>query len=176
MTGERVVAFLGGSGWGKSTMAGSLRLRGHTVVADDVVVIAFNKCRNIPHLKLWPEALHCLGEDPARLPHIHPGYEKRSLALNDAFLQRPAELRHIYVLAEGRLAQIVPLTPQCAFVEVIRHLYLAFIPEILDGKSMSTHLTQFTSLCASVPISFLKRPRSMALISDVVDLVEKDCA
>src|SRR5205085_11497996 len=37
--GQQAVAFLGGSGWGKSTMAGVLHQRGHALVADDFVAV-----------------------------------------------------------------------------------------------------------------------------------------
>src|SRR4051794_10790794 len=37
--GLGVVAFIGGPGWGKSTMAAAMHARGHKVVADDVVAV-----------------------------------------------------------------------------------------------------------------------------------------
>src|SRR6202011_1801088 len=65
---KTAVGFLGASGWGKSTMVESLRLRGHTVVADDI--LAINCIRNeepmifpgVPILKLWPKTLYSMGE------------------------------------------------------------------------------------------------------------------
>jgi hypothetical protein len=56
--GERVVAFVGESGWGKSTTAAALERRGHTVVADDVCALHLRGSEDplvfpaIPRLKL----------------------------------------------------------------------------------------------------------------------------
>src|SRR3989441_9254395 len=61
------VAFLGGSGRGKSTLAGTLYRRGHRLIADDVLVVsdaADGPCAwpGIPQLKLWPDTAAALGD------------------------------------------------------------------------------------------------------------------
>ena len=47
-----VAAFLGNSGWGKSTMAGALAKRGHPVVTDDIVgVLLSDRVLTVPDRK-----------------------------------------------------------------------------------------------------------------------------
>ena len=67
------VAFLGASGWGKSTLAAQLYACGHEFVADDVLAVRLAESRpavvsGIPHLKLWPEAAITMGEAVHNLP------------------------------------------------------------------------------------------------------------
>jgi hypothetical protein len=181
MINKCVVAFLGGSGWGKSTMAGALRMKGYTIVSDDILAIDFPKEQKplvrsgITRMKLWPESLECLGEDPRKWQEFYPGSEKRSISLDDT-LQQTAILGRIYVLAEGASNEITRLPPQAAFLQIIRHLYLACLHGIFEGKAFSRHLQQATSVSASVPICLLRRRLCLATLSQVVDLVEKDIA
>ena len=65
-----VVAFLGHSGHGKSTTAATLHARGAAIVADDVVAVDLGApggpaaLPGFPLLKLWPDAVTALGENP----------------------------------------------------------------------------------------------------------------
>ena len=79
------VAFLGGSGWGKSTLAATLYARGHPLVADDLVAVDVGGRENpivlpgFPQLKLLPEAAAAsLGDDAELLPRLASGFDKRS--------------------------------------------------------------------------------------------------
>jgi serine kinase of HPr protein (carbohydrate metabolism regulator) len=44
-----VVAFMGGPGWGKSTMAAAMYARGHSIVADDVTAVRADKAHPVVH-------------------------------------------------------------------------------------------------------------------------------
>ena len=163
-------------------MVGSLRLRGHTIVADDI--LAINCIRNeepmifpgVPILKLWPKTLYSMGEKPGVLSELYPGVNKRALSVVDQFLQNPMRLRRIYVLAKGDSEGIVPLGPQQAFLEIMRHSYFATIPPLLEGSKTATGLQHSADLCASVSISTLIRRLSLSLLPRVTDLVEEDIA
>ncbi|HEY3128282.1 MAG TPA: hypothetical protein VGL91_02400 [Acidobacteriota bacterium] len=78
-----IVAFLAGSGCGKSTIAAALHARGHGVVADDVLAADATRENptvhsGFPQLKLWPKAATLLTDIPDNLPRLHPRFEKRA--------------------------------------------------------------------------------------------------
>src|SRR5215218_6629728 len=80
---DEAVLFLGSAGWGKSTMAAALHARGYRLATDDVAVLQVGeRCPmllpSFPQLRLWPEALASLGDDPEKLPQCNPLFEKRA--------------------------------------------------------------------------------------------------
>jgi hypothetical protein len=173
------VAFLGASGWGKSTMAAALHARGHRVVADDMVAVQEGAgCPAVfpgfPQLKLWPEAAISLGDDVKRLPRLHPLLDKRIRRVTDGFSQNPLPLRQIYVLAEGKTQEVEPLRLQEALIELVRHSYLINLLRPLGEAS--SHFLQCASLAKNVSIYRLKRPHSLRGLSDLARMVEEDLA
>ena len=102
---ERAIAFLGASGWGKSTMAGALHTIGHCLVSDDVLAIQVSENRplvfpSFPQLKLWPDAADVLGSNPASLPRLRSDLDKRACRADRGFSPEPLQLGQIYVLSE----------------------------------------------------------------------------
>ena len=173
------VAFLGGSGWGKSTTAAALHARGHGIVADDVTAVRLDTGRptvshGFPQLKLWPEAVvSSLGDDLEALPRLHPDLEKRARRVAHWFPSASLPLRRIYVLADGESQGSEPLRPQEALVELVRHSYVS---RLLQEAEASTHFLQCASVVKTVPICSLRRPRFLPALSDLARLVEEDLA
>lgn len=171
------VAFLGEKGWGKSTIAAALHRRGHGVVADDVTAIQVARdCPLVypgfPQLKLWPETVASLGDNPETLPRLDPHLEKRARRVVQGFPSTPRPLRRIYVLAEGTTQEIEPLQPQEALIELIRHSYG---PRFLQPIGAS-HFRLGASVVKNVTVCNLKRPRSLPALSSLARLVEEDLA
>lgn len=172
------VAFLGGSGRGKSTTAGALHARGHGVLADDVVAVTAPGPGHLvvpgfPQLKLWPDASWALGADPRRLPRVHPDLEKRDLRVVHGWSRSPVPLGRIYTLDVGSGTGIEDLAPQAALVELLRHSYGG---RSLQSVQPSEHFLRCASLVRSVPVRRLKTWRSLAALADTAELVESDRA
>ncbi len=172
------VAFLGGPGWGKSTIAAALYARGYGVVADDVTAVEVAKDHPLvfpgfPQLKLWPEAVMALGEDPEMLYPLHPHLEKRGQRITKGFSPYPLPLRCIYVLAEGQILEIESIQPQETLIELIRHFYGI---KLLRFSGASSHFLRCADLAKKVAIRRLKRPRSLSGLFNVVRTVEEDLA
>lgn len=170
------VAFLGAPGWGKSTMAAALQARGHDLVADDVVAVtgldggAPLAVPAFPQVKLWPDALAWLGEDPERLPRVHQAVEKRARPA-PGFVRQPLPLRRVYVLADAERLAVETLQGHAAVFELVQHSYIAPAVRLLGS---ATHLAQCARLATAVAVRRLCRPRSLADLDTVAALVEGD--
>lgn len=172
------VAFLGGSGWGKSTMAAVLHGRGHNFLADDFAVIRQEASGpmlfpGFPQLKLWPESLVSLGHDPEAVPRLRPEIDKRAFHIAGAIPDLPQPLGRIYVLAEGPHPQITPLGRQESFVELVRHSYAI---HLVGATGAATHFYQCAKVSDAIPLFRLNRPRSLRILAEVAALVEADNA
>lgn len=86
-TARGAVAFLGGSGAGKSSLAAFLARRGHPVLADDICLIDphASLARRVlpvtPWLKLWRTTLDALSETTDGLPRTFMNEDKYRYAL-----------------------------------------------------------------------------------------------
>jgi hypothetical protein len=177
--GGKVVALMGGVGAGKSTLAAALHKRGHLFVTDDVTAVQpdFGDIPivfpSFPQLKLWPEVISALGDNPESLPRIEPGTEKRSYRITDGFSQKTLPLTRIYILNENGDNEIVRLAPQRALLELMRHSYRA---SLLKWIGAERHLSQFASLINKVPVKQLNRPPLISGLHNMTRIVEEDVA
>lgn len=176
--GPIAVAFLGDSGWGKSTLAASLHGRGHRLLADDAVVVRVDGGRpavlpGVPRISLWPESAAALAGDAERLPRLHPRFEKRTLLAGDGLPTSPVPLERIYVLAEGGAHAVEPLTPRQALLELIGHTYGALPLRSIDPAAQ---FRRCAAVAAAVPVFRLRIRRSLAALPQLARLVEDDAA
>ena len=175
----RAVAFLGGSGWGKSTLAASLHQRGHALIADDFIAVPAGSVEHLqlsifpgfPQFKLWPEAASALGADPDQLPRLDPDLDKRAQRLTGGFAPAPLPLGRLYVLAEGEPAGIERLDKPAALVELLRHSYIS---KNLPPNGAAAQLRQCAAVLGQVGVSRLRRPLSLPALSAVAQMVEAD--
>jgi hypothetical protein len=173
---DGTVVFLGGKGWGKSSLAGALYARGYGIAADDVAAVHVGKGRPrvipaFPQLKLWPDTAASLGNVADSLPELYSGAVKLAQRVDRGFPQTPLPLKCIYVLAQGKTKQIEPLAPGKAFLELVRHSYWA---ELLQASGASSHFLQCASVSKNTMARYLRMPRSLAQLPDVVRMVEED--
>jgi len=178
----QAVAFMGSSGWGKSTQAAILESRGYGMVADDTTAIDINGngCNVIPGfpwLKLWPDAILTLGEKPESMTQLHPLLEKRGCRAAYEFSQKPLPLRRIYLLAVDSSPAVEPCNPQEALTGIMRHWKGSqFGPDLLRSSDLSSFFLQCVNLANKVAVYRLKRPASLAALPEVADLVEEHLA
>ena len=173
-----VAAFVADKGEGKSTLAAALHARGHPVVADDLLAVQLDDPlvalvrAGYPQLKLSPQVLTHLGEEPEALPRVHPDFDKRARKVEHIADQAPLPLVRIYVL-EGADSEVIdPLPPQQRFVELVRHSYLAGLLEP-TGES-GVHFKQAVALASRVPVLRLRRRRDLSRLPRLAQLIETD--
>jgi hypothetical protein len=171
------VLFLGDSGWGKSTLAQAFCARGHQLIADDVNAIATEQesltvLPGFPQLKLWPDAAATLLPAANRMGGACAQAPKQHHRLA-AFADRPLPLKHIYVLGNTGLdASLRPLSTQEAMLALIRFSRYAIIPTRRDLQAR--HLQQCAQVASRIPISYVVRQRSLARISVLAEIIERE--
>jgi len=178
---DGAVIFLGNKVSGKSTMAAALCNTGNRLLADDVVVIEFDRngqayvLPGYPQVKLYPDTISQLGQDPDALPPLAPGLMKRACQMTDRFSEKALPLRRVYVLASDAQTAVRHLQPQDALLWLMSNSYVArFGKQLLSSDSASRHLSQCIDLVRRVPVRCLERPRALELLPAVVELIEAD--
>lgn len=172
-------AFVGEKGEGKSTMAAAMYARGHPLVADDVTAIGVSSTGQptvfpaYPQLKLWPGAAVSLGDDLDRLPRLDSLSDKRGRHALREFSLVPRPLRRVYVLSRGETPEIEHLRSQEALIELVRYTYGR---RLLQAVGSSKHFLKCANVVNNVGVRRLRRPHSFTALSEVVRLVEEDCA
>ena len=177
------VAFLGNSGFGKSTLAAAFIHSGYRVLTDDLLVI---KKRNHEflaqpgpaRLKLFPEAAQALLASRACVFAMNPYTQKLVFCLvPDLVVSTPTPVNSCYILeAPGTVAQgegvvVRKLSFGEACMGLVRNSYNTIISE------PDRHTRQFkfvAELAANLSLMSLTYPRELSKISDVVDAVVRD--
>lgn len=184
---DRVVAFIGQKGMGKSTTAAALHAHGYPVVTDDLLVLdTTHDCvmayPGFPHLKLTPESIAgSVNKNPDHIPKIDPGGPKHSLAAERSFEKDTLPVECIYVLdyqEEGEDAE-EPKPPYSreiggkdAFIELVRNSYVArLLPEEAVSKR---HLKHSAEVAQAVSVRHLYRKLSLEHLTELVSYIEQD--
>jgi hypothetical protein len=180
-TPDGAIAFVGASGAGKSTMAALLDARGHRLVTDDLAALDVDDGEPVafsgfPQVKLWPDAVRALGDDPGELPRLHPGLDKRAYRVSRAFPPRALPVRRLYVLAREPGAGIATVSRADAMIELNRHLYGArFGLELLRIPGAARRrFDQCARLASRVPMRRVTCLRSGSSLLATARLVETD--
>jgi hypothetical protein len=174
---NQAVAFMGGSGWGKSTLAAAFHAQGNDVLTDDVMPIQLGKGHPIvipafPQFKLCPEVADSLGKDRESLSPLFHKARKLSYKFTQGFQKTPLPLRRIYILDAGTQHQISKLQPQDAFIQLVSHTRA--MGALISPEFVSDHMRQCTSLIQNVVFCRFIRKPALDELSHLVKLVEED--
>ena len=173
------IAFLGDKGWGKSTMAASLQVRGYPLLTDDVLALKLDEDNPplalpaFPQVKLWPSAIAALGGEPESLPRIIPELNKRVHRLQEDFSRDPIILKRIYLLGKGDSVAIEPLQFGQVLGQLFRHSYSGRFGKHLLHQGEAFHFRQCMELAKQVPLYRLQRPSELSLLSEIAQYVEE---
>jgi len=185
MISGKIIAFLGETGQGKSSLTASFGQKGFPVVTDDCLVVEDKERHHIctplyPGLRLWPDAVFALFGDDLSLPAVAHNTDKRRLGPENGlvvFCSEPGPLDHIYVLStkqkkkDNRTISIDPLSPREAFMELVKHPYrLGLNPRERLRKEFQT----LGRLVNSLVVRRICYPRDYALLPDVHEAILAD--
>ncbi|WP_158705055.1 hypothetical protein, partial [Salinibacter altiplanensis] len=122
------VAFVGDSGWGKSTLAMLFAKEGYTLVADDILALDLSGKHPVvhpspPYIRLHSDTGNKFISGYKKLPTSHSRTSKRHVTLKSLFTNTETQLKKIYFLEQiGRNENSVePIDPSLATVKLINH-------------------------------------------------------
>ncbi len=173
---NNAIAFAGGSGIGKSTLAASLHARGYDLLGDDLCVID-ERSRVLPaypQLKLWQDSVEALDVSPSNLRQIRHEVSKFAYPITSHFYTQPLPLGRVYVLYTwNRLDyDLAEVSGVDKFVALRNQTYRS---EYLEHKELQhAHHDNCLSIANSVPIKTLTRPDSKFDTESLCDLIDED--
>ncbi|HEV2102862.1 MAG TPA: hypothetical protein VGR58_08800 [Candidatus Acidoferrum sp.] len=182
----RAVCFCGDAGYGKSTTAAALALRGLPVVAEDVVALQesggkFEALPGYPRVCLWPESVKMLFGREDALPRLTPVWDKRFLELDGRRAKfEGAELPFgvIYLFAPRRDDQRAPrvekVSPREALLELVQNTYMNWV---LERQQRAAEFDALYRLVQQVPVRRITPHAKPEKLAALCDLIEQDaCA
>jgi hypothetical protein len=174
------VAFIGKSGWGKSTLAAYFRQQSHTVLTDDGLLVdtkemPFSIIPSYSGSRLWEDSLNFLFASTklnvrqdvhyTNKTLINPGQDTHvSSSSNSVPLQR------FYVLSapednqQNQAIALTLLSPRAAMAALLGS---TFRLDITDHARLKAEFNWLSQLSSSVPFYSLSYPRSFSYLSAV---------
>ncbi len=174
---NKAVAFIGGPGWGKSTLATTFHTKGYDVLTDDVMPIQIGSGQPLvfpayPQFKVWPQAVASLGHNAENFSPIFQDARKLAYKFSLGFQQTPLPLERIYVLDKGDSHKITKIQPQEAFVNLLRHTRVMSL--VTEEEFLSAHMQLCSKLLKKVSFCRFIRKPSLDDLPLLVKMVEDD--
>lgn len=169
--GDRAIAFLGDSAWGKSSTAAAMRTLGWSPSTDDVLVVrpgghtGQRAVAGVPWLKLWPSACRALG----LVGGDGSPDEKVRVDFSEGWHDDAVPLEALVILGTGPAA-MTRVPSGDAVAELIRHSYLA--TALVATGTQERHLVQTAALAAAVPCYLLTSLVGADHLTDVPRIVD----
>ncbi|MGE5462577.1 MAG: hypothetical protein ACM3PS_04440 [Syntrophothermus sp.] len=172
---QGVMAFMGTTGMGKSTLAASFGLRGLQVLTDDCLSIEKqgNDVLCVPSyagVRLWPESITALFAKEPELQTLAHYTDKKRFVFEQNASGESLFLKAAYVLTHpeedplGNSISITPLSSGTALLEAVKH---TFQLDVTDRERLAQAFKRYEWLAQSVPFFQLRYPRDHAYLPAV---------
>lgn len=157
----RAVIFSGYAGYGKSTTAAALALRGVSILSEDILPLERSEGRiwalpGYPRVCLWPDAVAKLLGNPEDLPKLTPTWTKRYLPLDGLrgkFTADKKPLGLIYLFGERSLEANAPrieeMRPREALLELVQNTYMNWL---LDRERRAEEFDELWKVVQQIPV------------------------
>jgi len=181
---DGVIAFVGDTGRGKSTLAASLAQRGFGLVTDDCLVVRergrdFWVFPSYPGLRVLPETLLALFDGELKLPAVaHYTRKKRLGPVNSplTFETEPKPLRKIYFLGKPGAGEplgeaqtfLMSMSARDGLVELIRS---AMRLDCQDRDQLQKEIATCARLVKSVSLNQMAIPHDFELLGPICDAI-----
>lgn len=181
-TPSGVLAFVGATRRGKSTIAAALAARGCALVADDcaIVEIEGGDCHVRPMhvgLRLWPDALRVLPNGRRVAAGSGDGRSKTRVtagALGLATCESPAPLHRVYLLDPPRRPGAAAVAPVSGAEAVVALLVASFQLGMDRPAQLRRSFESLSTVAARVPVRRLRPPRGLQHLPLLVQTVLED--
>ncbi len=179
------VALSGEGGFGKSTTAAALALRGVPVLSEDIAPLhedagRFEVLPGYPRVCLWPDSVNYLLGSPKALPLLTPVWEKRYLPLDGArasFSAEPLALGLIYLFAprsdEASAPRVEEMSPREALLTLVQNTYMNWL---LDREQRAVEFDALSRLVQQVPVRRIVPHSDASRIAALCELIQADAA
>jgi hypothetical protein len=181
----RAVCFCGDAGSGKSTAAAALALRGHPVLAEDIVALEesggeFRAVPGYPRVCLWPESVSMLFGQADALPQLTPVWEKHYIELDGtraSFSQTKLPLSVVYLLAprnsEENTPRVEKLSPREAFLGLVQNTYMNWV---LGREQRANEFETLCRLVQQIPVRRIIPHANPEKFARLCELILRDAA
>lgn len=174
---HRGLIFVGEKGYGKSTLGAWMNNNGYPFVSDDVCALEgiagdIYIRPSFPTVKLYPEVLRFIGDEPGKYEKVHPQIEKRRVPIQH-FSEKNTNVKAICVLAGGEALRLDVLYGMEAIQELLKHMMINRFAEGQPSNLMAQVFQQVSRLVQNVPIYRLTRPRDLRLLPETQELLDK---
>jgi hypothetical protein len=178
------VAFVGASGQGKSTLAGSFASTGMQLLTDDGLQVEWrNEQLTVlpahPSVRLWEDSqLALIGPTHDLAPAVQYTRKVRVMAGAGsafAFCDDPRPLHSIYFLGESADGSVTiqPMKSRAALLNLVRH---SFLLDVEEKQVLAEHFEHLSNI-ANFPIHYsLDYPRHYSSLPMVRDAIVRHCA
>jgi len=177
-----VVAFLGQSGMGKSTLAASFALNGSSFLSDDALLIeeTENGCEvrpSHPSIRLWEDSVDELvdTQNPRSIPISYS--DKARLLAGDALSHCTDQLPLLAAyLIESDEASDIAIHTLAGLDRHMAWVQNSFLLDIEDPDLLKQHFEWTHRIASAVPTFALDYPRDYGILRDVRDAVQQHAA
>ncbi len=179
--GEHSVAFVGGKGAGKTTLAAAFLAANAKLVTDDLLAVEPGPgqvgCRaGYPQLRLGPSEAGAFAPHLTGLERNHPAFEKLRVPVGPSgfgsFSPAPPPLAGLYLLEpcdEGQEISISRVRMADATIELIRH---SFVPDLVTALGLGPHrLRALAAVATQLPVFRLRHRHGFSHLASVRDAV-----
>lgn len=176
---QTVVAFLGNSGDGKSTLAADLERRGFPTVSDDTCLLdtsfgsGFRVIPVAPALKLWPSALDHLGASTVGLAKVWSQEEKFRMRIRE--VQERLPLGEVIFLEWDPDPKAPPVLEPVKGVEamsrLLRFMHFEYLMKPTGRQAECFRLCG--ELLRQARAFVLRRPKDFDRMGDVIGILEQ---
>ncbi len=177
------IAFLGSSGFGKSSLAAAFVAAGHRLLTDDLLLLrrtaaGFEAQPGPPRLKLFPRIAHRILSTTAGAVPMNAMSRKLVLPLDASrYNSRPAPLRAIYVLTAPRQVhkkqriRLGRLSTRECFIAMVRNTFNHLVG---GAERLRRQYSQCLQVASSIPARSISHPRVLAMLPAVREAIVAD--
>lgn len=178
----RVIAFLGESGWGKSTLAAALQARGSRLLSDDSISLrgSGEGVRLIPSytgLRLNEDSITTLGmEEQGWTTVSHYADKRRQVPVTDEGYE-PLWLDTLYIMAEPGKAQALSIKVLAGAELIATLIKRSFLLDINDRHCATRQMREAGAVLRVMPNIFsLDYPRDYQQLPNLCDVLSGEAS